>query len=275
MEGKPYESLFIYLLEGYVDPEDEKILGDNFLGNWVEGEQSFLFFSSPAGKIITDLLDYRQNLKLVDEFCFSYEEWQGGLPEAIQIENFLIVSPWIKSIPEFKGVRILLDPGVVFGNGLHPTTRDCLMALSLTHEQQPFSHVLDLGTGTGVLSIAAAQLGAKKIMAADLNPLCVRTALRNVKLNNLDHIVQVREAKAEDLFHEPADLIMANIHHAVVQSLLHSRHFNRGERLILSGLMRSQFREVKDDLRLKGFEIIKIWDHEMIWFTVLGMTNEE
>jgi len=274
-DGKPYENLFIYLLEGYVDPEDEKILGHSFLGNWVEGEQSFLFFSNPAKKLITDLLSYHQNLKLVDEYRFTYEEWQGGLPEAIQIENFLIVSPWIKAIPEFKGIRILLDPGVVFGNGLHPTTRDCLKALCLTHEQRPFRDVLDLGTGTGVLSIAAAQLGAKKIIAADLNPLCVRTALRNVDLNNLGHIINVREAKAEDLVDEPADLVMANIHHAVIKSLMDLRQFKRGERLILSGLMRSQFREIKDQLRSKGFEIIKTWDHEMIWFTALGMKNEE
>ena len=81
VEGKPYENLFIYLLEGYVNSEDEKILGNNFLGNWVEGEYSFLFFSNPAGKRIINLLDYRQNLKLVDEYHFSYEEWQGGLPD--------------------------------------------------------------------------------------------------------------------------------------------------------------------------------------------------
>ena len=191
-EVKPYENLFIYLLDGVVDPEDEKIFGDHFLGNWVEGEQSFLFFSRPAGKIINDLLDYRQNLKLVDEYCFSYEEWQGGLPEAIQIEDFLIVSPWVRSIQEFKGIKLLLDPGVVFGNGLHPTTRDCLRALSLAHGQQSFGHVLDFGTGTGVLSIAAAQLGAKSVIAADLNPLCVRTTLHNVELNSLGHIIQVK-----------------------------------------------------------------------------------
>ena len=275
VEGKPYENLFIYLLEGYVNSEDEKILGNNFLGNWVEGEYSFLFFSNPAGKRIINLLDYRQNLKLVDEYHFSYEEWQGGLPETIQIENFLIVSPWTKSIPEFEGIRIWLDPGVVFGNGLHPTTRDCLKALRLTHQQQPFKEVLDLGTGTGVLSIAAAQLGAEKITAVDLNPLCIRTAVGNVERNNLDHIIKVTEARAEDLVDEPADLVMANIHHAVIKSLIDNRKFKRGERIIISGLMRSQFREIKDQLISKGFSVLKTWDHEMIWFTALGMKSEE
>jgi ribosomal protein L11 methyltransferase len=135
--------------------------------------------------------------------------------------------------------------------------------------------VLDFGTGTGVLSIAAAQLGAKSVMAADLNPLCVKTALHNVELNNLGHIIQVRESKAEDLVHEPADLVMANIHHAVIKSLVEFRQFKPGERLILSGLMRSQSREVKDRLRSKDFKIIKIWDHEMIWFTMLGMKNDK
>lgn len=65
-------------------------------------------------------------------------------------------------------IKIRLDPGVVFGNCLHPTTRDCLKALSLVAEMDPLDYVLDLGTGTGVLAVAAALLGAKRVVAVDL-----------------------------------------------------------------------------------------------------------
>lgn len=269
-EGKPYEYLFIYLLEGYLEPEDEKNLGGHFLGNWIEGNQSFLFFSGPSGEIITNLLDDRQNLRLVDEYRFTYEEWQGGMPEEIKVGPFIIVSPWAGPGTEHEGLKIILDPGVVFGNGLHPTTRDCLKALSQAHKYGPLGKVLDLGTGTGVLSIAAARLGAEAVLAADLNPLCVKTARRNVELNELGHIIQIRESEAEDLADEPADLVMTNIHHAVIKSLIAQRRFKEGERLILSGLMRSQFREIEAQLKSGGFKLLKTWDHEMVWFTMLG-----
>jgi len=267
--SRPYETLFIYLLEGKPSREDEEKLGDNFLGNWIEGGQSFLFFSHPAGERIIELLDRCPDLKLLDEYRFTYEDWQGGMPEQIRIEDFLILPPWNTGEPDSKRIKIILDPGVVFGNGLHPTTRDSLKALSWACRHRPFYRVLDLGTGTGVLSIAAARLGAEKVMAADLNPLCVKTASRNAGLNNLDHVIQVIKAKAEDLAHELADLVMANIHHAVIKSLLEVRIFRPGDRLILSGLMRSQFREVEGQLR-NGFQVLKIWDHEMTWFTVLA-----
>ena len=82
-------------------------------------------------------------------------------------------------------LSILLDPGLVFGTGTHPTTRDCLDALELAAGSKKFNTVLDLGTGTGLLALAAAKLGSKGVVAADLNLLAAKTAERNVKLNHL------------------------------------------------------------------------------------------
>ena len=99
-----------------------------------------------------------------------YEDWQGGGLDTLKIGPFLVVPPWLDR-PETEGaIKILLDPGVVFGNCLHPTTRTCLEALSMVAGPSPMHHVLDLGTGTGILAIAALLLGAQKALAVDSTP---------------------------------------------------------------------------------------------------------
>ncbi len=268
-ESWPYRDLYIYLLKGRLREDDEGVFGDAFLGNWVEEDSSFLFFSTPSEKAISLLLKSRPDLELMDDYQFTYEQWQGGGLDRIEVENFVIAPPWVEIYPGKEAIKIILDPGVVFGNGLHPTTRDCLKALMCAYRMMPFSRVLDIGTGTGVLALAAAFLGAERVLAADLNPLCVKTTIENVRLNDLGKIIVVVEEPAEALADEPADLVIANIHYEVIQSLLKRRIFRDNDRLILSGLMRSQAREVRARLQENHLRVLREWDHEMTWFTML------
>ncbi|MBW1851990.1 MAG: 50S ribosomal protein L11 methyltransferase [Deltaproteobacteria bacterium] len=266
IERGPYQDLYIYLLKGLVGQNDEPNLGAAFLGNWVEDDSSFLFFGSPADKEVGRLLKTRPELELIEAHYFTYEQWQGQELKAFRVAG----PPWeIKSAGK-DGLQIVLDPGVVFGNGLHPTTRDCLKALAFARKQSPFTRVLDLGTGTGVLALAAALLGAEGVLAVDINPLCVRTAIYNVELNGLGETIQVVHGSAEGFIHEPADLVVANIHHEVIERLLNSGGFSGTKRFIISGLMRSQFRDVIAWLETNQFLILREWDHEMTWFTLLA-----
>ena len=188
----------------------------------------------------------------------------------LRIENLLISPPWHR--PKFaEGTfSMILDPGVVFGNGLHPTTRDCLKALCFIREKSFLRRVVDLGTGTGILALAAAILGAEKVLAVDLNPLCVRTAAQNVILNGLEKKIEVFGGRAEDFVKDPVDLVIANIHYEVILNLLEKKGICDSDRLIISGLMRSQWREVIPELSKNRFGIVKEWDHEMTWFTILA-----
>jgi len=270
---KGYGDLYIYILSGVVKEENCSSLGSDFIGNWVEGDNSFLFFGRPADEMIAVVLQLHPGLELVEHHRFSYEAWQGGKLEPVRIPPFLIVPPWDHATVEEEYIRVVLDPGVVFGNGLHPTTKDCLRALAFSAKRKPFRKVLDLGTGTGILSVAAARLGAEAIVAVDLNPLCARTAKRNVAMNDLNGFIRVVEGDAEDHLQKPVDLLIANIHHAVIKKVLNQGRFNPGERVILSGLMRSQAGEVRAQLSGLGFHIQREWDHEMTWFTILAVKD--
>jgi ribosomal protein L11 methyltransferase len=271
--NQPYKDLYIYLFKGVLGENHEAGLGEAFLGNWVEADSSFLFFASPADEILGRLLKKYPELELIENYHFTYEQWQGGKPDRIEVENFVIVPPW-GELDSGEGLnRIILDPGVVFGNGLHPTTRDCLRALACAARKRPFDRVLDFGTGTGILAVAAVLLGAVKVLAIDLNPLCGKTAERNVELNKLREKIQVAKGPAVNFFSEVADLVVANIHYDVIQEMLIRRRFLHGDRLIISGLMRSQAREVRAQLERLHINVIREWDYNMTWFTILAEIN--
>lgn len=265
----PYKNLIIYHIDGIFSCEYEKKLGKNYIGNWVEDKYSFLFFSEDSGNDLEAIITKQSNLKILDKYYFPYEEWQGGGFEKRLIEDFIIVPPWEDVTTSNIRYKIVLDPGVVFGNGLHPTTKDCIHAISFLKRQYSFNKVLDIGTGTGILAIASVYLGAKEILAIDLNPLAVKTAANNVLLNSFDEKIKVFEGKAEDYVCKEADLLIANIHFEVIKLMFAKKGFLDKKYYIFSGLMRSQAGDLRELIKHNGMNIMKEWDHEMTWYTIL------
>jgi len=265
-----YQDLYIYYLEGALKREEESHLGVTFLGNWAEEDSSFLFFTKPSKDLVQRIIDKDKGLRLIDEFHFTYEEWLGGKVIPHKVSRFLIVPPWEDRPQNDQELKMLLNPGVVFGTSLHPTTRDSLLALLKISDRLLSYRVLDLGTGTGILAIGAALLGAERVFAVDNNPLAVKTANLNVKLNGLEESIDVREGLAEDIVDTPSDLLIANIHFDIILKLVKNGGFIKKKYFILSGLMRSQARDIKLELSRYPVEIIHEWDNDMIWRTILG-----
>jgi len=269
----PYQELFIYYLKGRLKA-DGKTLPDNCIGNWEEEDDSFLFFSRPAFEQVENLLSRQPQLSYIDSYHMPYDQWLGEVFSTFEHGKFRVIPPWEGSRERnnTNGAKlsILLDPGLVFGTGTHPTTRDCLDALELAAGSKKFNTVLDLGTGTGLLALAAAKLGSKGVVAVDLNLLAAKTAERNVRLNHLQHRVVTVQGRAEDIIAYPADLVIANIHYDVMRRLVNERSFFTKKRFILSGLLRSEARDIANILARHPVTILKQWTHEGIWYTFYG-----
>jgi ribosomal protein L11 methyltransferase len=270
--GMPYDKLFIYYMEGRLNGAEQP-LGADFIGNWQEDGFSFLFFSKPHDAAVAGLVTAQPHLTLIDKYHMTYEQWQGGKITPFSAGRFFIAPPWEQQVAPDESIRIVLDPGVVFGTGTHPTTHDCLEALERVFQKAPIHSTVDLGTGTGVLALAAAKLGSKRSLAVDFNCLAAKTAGKNVRLNLLDKRILVIQGRAEDWIHHPADLVIANIHHEVMMNLIDSKGFYNKKWFILSGLLRSQAREVADLLAGQGVTVLKKWEQGGIWHTFLGKVH--
>jgi len=266
----PYNELYIYQLGGRLTSQKE-IHPQHFIGNWEEDDFSFLFFSDPAPEEIKKLLRRQPHLTYVDNYHMSYEQWQGTILTSFDQGCFRVIPPWEKdAVARHAQHRIILDPGLVFGTGIHPTTRDCLDAVELAVRYETPEVVLDLGTGTGLLALAAASLGCKINLAVDLNFLAAQTAAQNVRFNDLESRVTVVQGYAEDFAAFPTDLLIANIHYDVIKKMIRSECFKSKKRFILSGLLRSEAKQVRIELERLSAKIIKSWTHEGIWHTFYG-----
>jgi len=267
----PYEKLYVYLLSGVLPKTTESALGSSFIGNWVEGSNSFLFFKAPSRDRVTAVIASQPGLQVLEEFVLDYDQWQGETLRPMEIAGFLIRPHWQRKErqeypPDLQ--EILLDPGVVFGNGLHPTTRDCLRAIRWIMDRQRVETVLDLGTGTGILAIAATLLGAGDVVAVDINPLCVKTARKNVHINAVEDRIRVVEGSAFDFATTRADLVVANLDYDVINRLLETSEFRTIPWYIFSGLMITPYRNLKELIVRCDLQICREWDHAMTWFTV-------
>ena len=271
ISAAPRRDLFIYYFKGRLKAESG-MFQKNFIGNWEEEDDSFLFFSSPASRQIENLLNHQHQLSYVDSYEMTYDQWLGEVFSTFEHGNFRIRPAWEtgEGGTGDDKIGISLDPGLVFGTGTHPTTRDCLEALEAAACSKAFNTVLDLGTGTGLLSLAAARLGSKRVVGVDLNLLAARTAARNVQLNQLADRVVIVQGKAEDIIAYPADLVIANIHYDVMRHLINTMGFLGKKRFILSGLLRSEAKDIADRLARQPVKIIKQWTCDGIWYTFYG-----
>ena len=150
---------------------------------------------------------------------------------------------------EAKGddIVLTLDPGMAFGTGLHPTTQMCLQGL----EQlvQPGMSLLDVGTGSGILAILAAKLGAKPIVGVDTDELAVKTAVANATQNKVDDLIAIEQGSLATIEQKGWDIVAVNILAPVIMTMLAQDdllgYVGANGRLILSGIIDEQAQAVE------------------------------
>jgi ribosomal protein L11 methyltransferase len=250
----PYQELFIYEVPDEISLNSD-IFGRDFIGCWNEGGSSFLFFSRQHDGQVRKWLAHKCKEKLLSRHVMDYRDWQAGEDlKPFGIEKLVICPPWEETEIAKDEILILLDPGVVFGAGFHPTTRGCLTALWDIYQMDCPEKVLDIGTGTGILAISSAKLGAQEVLAIDHNQLAVETARRNVLLNGVEDRVKVVHGEAETMGEEEADVILANLHFQVIESLLRKNPFS-ARWAVLSGLFHGQVSAILSSLEKRQLEV--------------------
>jgi len=135
------------------------------------------------------------------------ESWKAGLAP-LAVGRVFVRPSWITAATPPGMVEVVLDPGMAFGTGTHPTTSLCLAGLSDLLASRPGAAVLDVGTGSGLLAIAAARLGARRVAGNDDDPVAVRVARENAALNGVAPDLNGRDVGEQQ---GPFDVILANI----------------------------------------------------------------
>jgi ribosomal protein L11 methyltransferase len=188
---------------------------------------------------------------LTPEIFFDYvflserdwnESWKKRFLPTDVGERFSIVPPWEKSV--HGRLTLIIDPGMAFGTGHHETTKTCLVLMEKRSQDNKHKRFLDVGTGTGILSIGGSKLGYGYVVGVDTDPLAVDAAQRNVRLNGLES-VEIRKgsiADVEGFF----DVIVANLMSEVLIEIAPqiSSHLSASGFVILSGMLIGQEEDV-------------------------------
>jgi len=168
-------------------------------------------------------------------------------------ERLWIVPTWCEA-PEPEAVNLMLDPGLAFGTGTHPTTSLCLSWLD-RHDLSD-KDVIDYGCGSGILALAAKKLGAKSVSGTDIDPQAIKASEQNAERNQ----ESIPFALVKDFESEPVDLLLANILAGPLKELApeFARLLKTDGTLVLSGLLANQANGLIEHYRSHGIQLDNI-----------------
>ena len=190
-------------------------------------------------------------------------DWKNNWKKFFKIlkpnKTIVIVPTWEEYEKKDGEEIIKLEPGMAFGTGSHETTSLCIKKLE--EYMEPGVKVLDIGTGSGILSIAASKLGASKVLGVDIDPMSVYIANENKKLNeviNAEFIVGDLLSKVKDKY----DIVVSNILAEVIVTMTGDLHkfMNKDGIFISSGILKVKSAMVIDSLEANGFDILNVED---------------
>lgn len=195
-------------------------------------------------------------LNSVDDEDFA-ESWKKYYKPLRVGERIVIKPSWEDYETEEDDIVIELDPGMAFGTGTHETTNMCIEALESFVKDG--DTIYDIGCGSGILSIAAAKLGAEKVTAIDIDPVCIDVSKENIKMNHVDKIVQAYQGDLFEVVDEKVDIIVSNIIAEVIAGMVKdlNKYLVDGGIFITSGIILSKVDLVENALLNNGFKLIE------------------
>ena len=209
--------------------------------------------SKLLGKNFNHKLDQLEDKDWEREWMINFHPMQFG-------ERLWICPSW-RDVPDPNAVNVMLDPGLAFGTGTHPTTSLCLRWLDSLELSQ--ATVVDFGCGSGILGIAALKLGAKRVVGIDIDPQALLASQDNANRNDVGEKIELYLPEYQpDLL---ADVVLANILAAPLRELrtVITAYCKTGGKLVLSGILDNQAQEINDlyslDFDMDPIEIDGEW----------------
>ena len=216
-----------------------------------------------------DEIDSLKNLDLsvkdyqIETALIKEEDWENSWKEyyhSIPVTRYLTIVPeWETYVPLSREEQlIVMDPGLAFGTGTHPTTQLSIQALEIVMRGE--EHLIDVGTGSGVLTIASSLLGASEIHAYDLDEMAVSSARSNIELNNLSTKIHIEENNLLEGIDLEVDIVVANILTHILLQLIKDakRVLKPAGYFISSGIIVEKKEEMISALEAEGFEIKQV-----------------
>ena len=200
------------------------------------------------------------------------EDWRDSWKKYFGVqrigERLVIVPSWVEHRPKPDDVVLRIDPGMAFGTGQHPTTAMCLAALEDVAVNR--ASVLDLGCGSGILAIAAAKLGAGRVVAIDIDPQAIKATRANAAGNDVADVIETREGTLEAVS-ERFDIVVANISGLTLERLapLLAQALAAGGRLIASGFLEDTVDGLRGAFEGAGLRVEQTVE-EGIWRAIIA-----
>ena len=216
-------------------------------------KKAFPFFPKLKG--------YRLSWEIIEEEDWAYS-WKKYFTYHKITKKIAIAPPWEKKRNDVP-IFIYIEPAMAFGTGLHPTTKLCLMMLEKYITQKEIKDLLDVGTGSGILSIASIFLGAKNVLGIDIDKDAIKSARKNRRLNRLKK-KPIFSFKPLSKIKKKFDIVVANLTRDIIvenHHYLNERIVTHGK-LIISGILIEQKKEIKALMQKNGLKLIDEKENE-------------
>lgn len=235
------------IIKTYITEERDVTEDVNLIKEKIQGLKEF---GIDIGEAIVELSQ-------VDEEDWA-NEWKNYYKPTKVGKNVLVKPTWEEYEEQSGDLIIELDPGMAFGTGTHETTTMCIQQLENYVKKD--SKVFDIGCGSGILAIAAAKLGAKEVVAVDLDEVAVKVSKENIELNKVEDKVSALHGNLTEVISDKADIIVANIIADIIKILAKdvSNFMKEDAVFISSGIIHAKVDEVKESLIKNGFEIVEV-----------------
>jgi ribosomal protein L11 methyltransferase len=231
-----------------------------------EEEDHLIAYSNEVSKVneraVSDLLDNLKSQNIIESYSVSSEVaedknwnelWEKSR-EVIKVSDRIVIKPTFKNYkPQPDEIVITIDPKMSFGTGEHQTTKQVIQLLE--NYIKPGMKILDVGSGTGILSIVALKLGASNAVAVDNDEVCYANCLENSKLNNVEEKIEIVNGTINDVIEKDFDIVVANIQKNILIVIAEDiyKKIKLNGIVILAGLLDKDESEVIKNYQSMGF----------------------